>query len=167
MCATAPAWRTAWWSRSLLRRMSKVLVAFIVVMSGLPPAPAPVPPPPSAHPGRTAPAQQPAPIANPKGSASKQWYVYAITARMGTGKAAGHQITEKRQIFARTPEEAVLKQQEFINDYLHPKVRARSTLNLPRLVLGFLWAVFRRVLACQCVCMMRASSRARRPDLIP
>ena len=113
--------------RGLLRRMSKFLVAFIVVMSGLPPAPAPVPAPPSAHPGRSAPAEQPAPVHNPKDRPNKQWYVQAIVSRMGTGKAAGHQISEKSpKIFARTREEAVLKQQEFIQDYLHPKKRQKA-----------------------------------------
>ena len=44
--------------------------------------------------------------------------------RMGTGKAAGSVITEKSpKIFAATQEDALLKQQNFVNNYLHPARR--------------------------------------------
>ena len=100
-----------------------MFVTFLVVMSGLPPAPGPVQAPPSAHPSRSAPAEQPAPVHNPKDRPNKQWYVHAVVFRMGTGKASGSQIAERSpKLFARTEEEALLKQQQFINDYLHPKV---------------------------------------------
>ena len=44
--------------------------------------------------------------------------------RMGTGKAVGSVITEKSpKIFAATQEDALLKQQNFINNFLHPQAR--------------------------------------------
>ena len=50
---------------------------------------------------------------------------------MGTGKAAGSMITEKSpKIFAATYEDALLKQQNFINNYLHPQARRCCSLAL-------------------------------------
>lgn len=46
---------------------------------------------------------------------------------MGTGKANGSKIVEKSpRMFAATEEQAILKQQQFIDEYLHPKVSART-----------------------------------------
>ena len=84
-------------------------------------------PAPSAHPGRSAPSQQPAPVYVAKGTANTKWYVQALVSRMGTGKAAGTQIDEKSpKMFAATEEEALLKQQRFINDYIHPQKRQKK-----------------------------------------
>ena len=95
------------------------------------PPPAPSASAPSAFPGRSAAAEQPAPVSNPKGKASQRWYVQALVSRMGTGKAAGSIITEKSpKMFAATHEDALLKQQNFINNYLHPQARRCCSLAL-------------------------------------
>jgi hypothetical protein len=151
----------------VVRRMAARLVVLLgVVMSAPPPTPAPFAAP-SAAPGRSAPVAQPAPVPNPKGTASKQWYVQAVVTRMGTGKATGTVITEKSpKMFAPTEEAAVIKQQEFINEYLHPKVRADRCLNPSRLMLGRTCIVFLRVFVCARVRVSRVPSGMRKPGSI-
>jgi hypothetical protein len=102
----------------------RLVVLLLAIMSAPPPTPAPSPSP-SAHPDRRAPAKQPVPVERPTASAGSRWAVQADVERRGTGKAKGTWIVERSpKIYAPTEEAAVLKQQEWINDYLHPKVRA-------------------------------------------
>ena len=106
---------------------ARFVVLFAAVMSAPPPTPAPSASP-SAHPDRRAPAEQPAPVERPTASAGSRWAVQADVERRGTGKANGTWIVERSpKMYAPTEEAAVLKQQEWINDYLHPKV-SRSRL---------------------------------------
>jgi hypothetical protein len=111
----------------VVRRMAARLVVFLAaVMSALPPTPAPSPSP-SAHPDRRAPADQPAPILRLTASAGSRWAVQADVERRGTGKAKGTWIVERSEkMYAATKEAAALKQLEYINDYLHPKVLRRA-----------------------------------------
>ena len=84
-------------------------------------------PPPSAHPDRRAPSEQPAPVERPTASAGARWIVQADVERRGTGKAKGTWIKERSaKMYAATEEAATLKQQEYINDYLHPKKRQKK-----------------------------------------
>ena len=72
--------------------------------------------------------EQPAPVERPSAKPSQRWAVQAEVQRRGTGNAKGSWINERSpKMYAPSMEAAVLKQQEFINDYLHPKV-CRSML---------------------------------------
>mmetsp|Transcript_23123 Transcript_23123/g.55754 ORF Transcript_23123/g.55754 Transcript_23123/m.55754 type:complete len:233 (+) Transcript_23123:301-999(+) len=96
-------------------------------MSEPPPSAPAFPAAPSRHAQRWAAEEQPRPVANPKGSASKQWYVYARIGRMGTGKASMKRIEEiSPKLFGATEEECYMKQGSYINDYMHPKQRVRK-----------------------------------------
>ena len=128
------AWVHAW--RVVRRVAARLVVLLAAVMSAPPATPAPSPPP-SAHPDRRAPAEQPTPVLRPTASAGSRWAVQADVERRGTGKAKGTWIKERiPKIYAATEEEAVLKQQEWINDYLHPKVSATRCSNLSESVFG-------------------------------
>lgn len=84
--------------------------------------PDPQSPPPSAHPRRWASHDQPAVVANPKGTAQKKFYCVALVGRMGTGKAAAIKIEEKSgKIFGPNEEEVLMRRERFIREYLHPR----------------------------------------------
>ena len=103
-----------------------LILTVISMQRGQPPA-LPPDPAPSAHPGRQAPAEQPDPIERPTAKPSQRWSVQALVQRMGTGKAAGTLIVEKSpKMYAATKDDALLKQQDFINSYLHPQVAEHS-----------------------------------------
>ena len=107
-------------------------LATVVCLLVMPPRKADAPPhppvpPPSMHPERWAPEQQPAPVPNPKGGLNSKWYVQALVCRKGTGKAANTTIQEKSpRIYAATADLAMMEQQKFINEYLHPSKRTKQ-----------------------------------------
>lgn len=83
----------------------------------------------SVRPARWASEDQPAVVANPKGSQRQQFYAQALVGRCGSGKAAGTLITEKSpKIFGETQEEVQRKREEFIREYLQPVKRAKNAL---------------------------------------
>ena len=107
-------------------------LATVVCLLVMPPRKADAPPhppvpPPSMHPERWAPEQQPAPVPNPKGGLNSKWYVQALVCRKGTGMAANTTIQEKSpRIYAATADLAMMEQQKFINEYLHPSKRTKQ-----------------------------------------
>ena len=168
-CISSIRARAAWLLAPLVAlRMAAWLLIFIaLIMSAPPPTPAPSPSP-SAHPDRRAPPEQPAPVERPSAKPSQRWAVQADVQRRGTGKAVGTWIIERSQkMYAATEDAAVMKQQQFINEYLHPKVRAARCSNLSEIVLGRQRSVRRRVLACARARASRRSSRMKRPGLDP
>ena len=78
---------------------------------------------PLASPGRQAPEEQPDPVERPTAVPTQRWFVQALVQRMGTGKAAGRLIVERSsKMYVATKDDALLKQQDFINRYLHQLV---------------------------------------------
>ena len=143
-----------------------LLVLIVIVMSAPPPTPASSASP-SAHPDRRAFPEQPAPVERPSAKPSQRWAVQADVQRRGTGKAVGTWIIERSpKMYAATEDAAVLKQQEYINDYLHPKVRADRGSDASVLMLGRPWTVFLRVFACARVRASRVPRHMRRPGSI-
>lgn len=76
---------------------------------------------------RWAAAEQPNPVPNPKGSKSQQWRFRVVVWRMGSGKASATRIEDhkRRWFFAPTHEDALVRQREFVADYLNPSKRQR------------------------------------------